>query len=54
MTPEQWTWFLCSVSVIPENKLLLQEINELIAIGIKLLALDLLKILVLTDYSHVK
>jgi len=59
---------LCSVSVIPENKLLLQEINELIAIGIKLLALDLLnilvvgellaldllKILVLTDYSHVK
>jgi len=68
MTPEQWTWLVCSVNVIPENKLLLQEINELIAIGVKLLALDvfnilvlgkqltldLLKLLVLTDYSYVK
>jgi len=35
MTPEQWTWLLCSVSVVPANKLLLQEINQLI--GIELL-----------------
>ena len=26
MIPEQWIWLLCSVSVIPENKLLLQEL----------------------------
>jgi len=30
MTPEQRTWFLCSVSVIPANQLLLQQLNELI------------------------
>jgi len=35
MTPEQWTWLLCSVSVMLENKLTLQELNQLI--GIKLL-----------------
>jgi len=34
-TPEQWTWLLRSVSVIPANKLSLQEINQLI--GIELL-----------------
>jgi len=27
MTPEHWTWFLCSVSDIPENKLSLHKIN---------------------------
>ena len=25
MTPEQWTWLLCRVGVVPVNKLLLQE-----------------------------
>jgi len=35
MTPEQRTWLLGSVSVLPANKLLLQEINQLI--GIELL-----------------
>jgi len=25
ITPEQWTWLLCSVSVIPVNNVLLQE-----------------------------
>jgi len=30
--PEQRTWLLCSVSVIPGNKLPLQEINQLIRI----------------------
>ena len=32
MTPVPWTWLLCSVSVFPENKLLLQEWNQLIEI----------------------
>jgi len=27
MTSEQGTWLLCSVSVIPANKLSLQELN---------------------------
>jgi len=35
MTPEQRTWLLCLVSVVQANKLLLQEINQLI--GIELL-----------------
>jgi len=35
MKPEELTWLLCSVSVIPENKLSLQELHQLI--GIKLL-----------------
>jgi len=35
MTSEQWTWLLCSVSVVPANKLSLHEINQLI--GIELL-----------------
>jgi len=35
MTPEQWTWLLCRVSVVVANKLLLQEINQVI--GIELL-----------------
>jgi len=30
MTPEQWSWLLCRVSVVPANKL--QEINQLIVI----------------------
>jgi len=32
MTPKQWNWLLRSVSVIPANKLLLQEISQLIRI----------------------
>ena len=35
MTPEQWTWLLYSVSVIPENTVTLQKFNQLI--GIELL-----------------
>jgi len=34
MTPKQWTWFLRSLSVVPENILLLQEINQLIGIDL--------------------
>jgi len=41
MTPEQWTWLLCSVSVIPRNKLSLHELN---LIGIKLLTSGFLEI----------
>jgi len=41
MTPKQWTWLLCRVSVVPENKLLLQEINKLI--GIELLTSNFLE-----------
>jgi len=41
MTPEQWTWFLCSVSVTPINKLSLQEINQLV--GIELLMWNFLE-----------
>jgi len=40
-TPEQWTWLLCSVSVIPANKPSLQELNQLI--GIKLLTSNFLE-----------
>jgi len=32
MTPEQWTWLLCSGSVISANELLLQELTQLIRI----------------------
>ena len=32
ITSEQWTWHLCSVSVILANKLSLQELNKLIEI----------------------
>jgi len=32
MAQKQWTWLLCRVSVVPANKLLLQEINQLIGI----------------------
>ena len=32
ITPEQWTWLLCNVSVVLANKLSLQEINQLIGI----------------------
>jgi len=35
MTADQLTWLLCSVDVIPANKLSLQGLNKLI--GIKLL-----------------
>ena len=31
MIQEQWSWLLCSVSVIPENKLALQELTQLIS-----------------------
>jgi len=41
MTLEQWTWLLRSVSVALANKLLLQEINQLI--GIELLASNFLE-----------
>jgi len=34
MAPEQRTWLLCSVNIIQANKLLRQELNQLI--GIKL------------------
>jgi len=27
-TPGQWTWFLCTVGVIPANKLSRQELNQ--------------------------
>jgi len=42
ITPTQWCWFLCSVSAIPVNKLLLQELNQLIEI--KMLTSDFLNI----------
>jgi len=41
MTPGQWTWFLCRVSVVPANELLLQEVNQLI--GIELLTSNFLE-----------
>ena len=41
ITPEQWSWILCSVSAIPVNKVLLQESNQLIEI--KMLTSDFLK-----------
>jgi len=41
LTPEQWTWLLCSVSVVPANKLLLQEINQ--SFGIELLTSNFLE-----------
>jgi len=34
MTPEQGTWLLCRLSVVPANKLL-QEINQLIEIELQ-------------------
>jgi len=40
ITPEQWSWLLCSVSAIPVNKVLLQELNWLI--GIEMLTSDFL------------
>jgi len=43
ITPGQRTWLLCCVSIIPANKLLLQELNKII--GFKLLALGFLEIL---------
>ena len=42
MAPEQWTWLLCSVSVIPANKLSLEELHQLI--GIELLIFGFLEI----------
>jgi len=41
MIPEQWTWVLCRVSVVPADELLLQEINQLI--GIELLTSNFLE-----------
>ena len=41
MTPEQWTWLLCCVNVIPANELSLQELHQLT--GIKLLTFGFLK-----------
>jgi len=41
ITPEQRTWLVCSVSVIPVNKLSWQELDQLI--GIKLLTSRFLK-----------
>jgi len=40
-TPGQWTCFLCTVGVIPANKLSMQELNQFI--GIELLASGLLE-----------
>jgi len=42
ITPEQWSWILWSVSTIPVNKVLLQELNRLI--GIEMLTSDFLTI----------
>jgi len=42
ITLEQRIWLLCSVSAIPVNKILLQELNQLI--GIKILTSDFLEI----------
>jgi len=42
ITPEQWSCFLCSVSVTPTNKVLLQELTQLT--GIKMLTSDFLEI----------
>jgi len=42
ITSEQCSWLLCSVSAIPVNKVLLQELNQLI--GIKMLTSDFLNI----------
>jgi len=42
MTPEAWTCLMCTVSVVPVNKLSLQEINQLI--GIELLTSSFLEI----------
>jgi len=44
MTPEQLTWLLCSVSVIPENILSVKELNQ--SIEIKLLTSGFLEIFV--------
>jgi len=41
MKRKHGAWLLCSISVIPENKLSLQELNLLI--GIKLLTLSFLE-----------
>jgi len=41
MTPEQWTWLLCCVNVIPANELSLQELHQLT--GTKLLTFGFLK-----------
>jgi len=41
MIPEQWTLLLCRVSIVPANKLVLQEINQLI--GIELLTSNFLE-----------
>jgi len=42
ITPEQWSWLLCSVSAIPVKNMLLQELNLLI--GIKMLTSDFIDI----------
>jgi len=49
MTPEQWTWLLCSVSVVPANKLSLQESNQS---ELSCWLHDLQKILVLSPKFH--
>jgi len=46
MTPEQRTWLKCSGSVIPANKLSMQDLNQLI--GIELLIQVFYKILIFT------
>jgi len=46
MTPEQWTWILCSVSDILASKLSFQELSK--SIGIKLLPWIFLEILFLS------
>ena len=42
ITPEQWSWILCSVSATPVNKVLLQKLNQVI--GIKMLTSNFLDI----------
>jgi len=34
MMPEQWTWLLCSVSVIAPNRLSLQKVSQMIGINL--------------------
>jgi len=46
--PEQWTCFLRSVSAIPVNKMLLQELDQLI--GMKMLTSDFRNICFLVQF----
>ena len=49
ITPEQWSWLLCSVNAIPANKVLLQELNQLI--GIKMLQIFKIFLVLSTNFQ---